>query len=96
MRQLLVFIFPNLGYFVPDTGLYKLIGELKFRKLLNLDTGTSLTFVIDTTGSMRDEIDAVKQETIEVVKIHSGTCLAPSKYVIAPFNDPSMLLWCSN
>lgn len=71
-----------------DTGLYNLIGEQKFRKLLNLDVGTSLTFVIDTTGSMSDEIQAVKDQTIELVNTNSGTCLAAFKYVVVPFNDP--------
>ena len=75
-----------------DNGLYALIGERKFRKLLNLDTGTSLTFVIDTTGSMSDEIQAVKEEAIRLVNIHRGTCLAASKYVVVPFNDPGWLL----
>ena len=71
-----------------DTGLYNLIGEQKFRKLLNLDVGTSLTFVIDTTGSMSDEIEAVREETIDIVNTNRGTCFAASKYVIVPFNDP--------
>ncbi|XP_033629281.1 von Willebrand factor A domain-containing protein 7-like [Asterias rubens] len=73
----------------PDTGLYNLIGEQKFRKLLNLDVGTSLTFVIDTTGSMSDEIEAVREETIDIVNTNRGTCFAASKYVIVPFNDPA-------
>ncbi|XP_071802034.1 von Willebrand factor A domain-containing protein 7-like isoform X1 [Asterias amurensis] len=75
-------------FYHADTGLYNLIGEQKFRKLLNLDVGTSLTFVIDTTGSMSDEIQAVKDQTIELINTNSGTCLAAFKYVVVPFNDP--------
>ncbi|XP_033643607.1 von Willebrand factor A domain-containing protein 7-like [Asterias rubens] len=76
-------------FYHEETGLFKIIGEEKFRKLLNLDVGTSLSFVVDTTASMTDEITAVKQQIIEIVETHAtGTCLAPSKYVIAPFNDP--------
>ncbi|XP_038075974.1 von Willebrand factor A domain-containing protein 7-like [Patiria miniata] len=75
-------------FYHPETGLYRLIGEQKFRKLLNLDAGTSLTFVIDVSGSMSDDVAAVKEETIRLVGLHGETCLAASKYVVAPFNDP--------
>ncbi|XP_071789658.1 von Willebrand factor A domain-containing protein 7-like [Asterias amurensis] len=76
-------------FYHPDTGLYNLIGEQKFRKLLNLDVGTSLAFVIDTTGSMSEEIAAVKEETIDIVNTNRGTCFAASNYVVVPFNDPA-------
>ncbi|XP_022108814.1 von Willebrand factor A domain-containing protein 7-like [Acanthaster planci] len=75
-------------FYRSGTGLYGLIGERKFRRLLNLDVGTSLTFVIDVSGSMSDDIKAVKEETIRIVELHKETCLAASKYVVAPFNDP--------
>ncbi|XP_022108810.1 von Willebrand factor A domain-containing protein 7-like isoform X2 [Acanthaster planci] len=75
-------------FYHPATGLYQHIGEQKFRQLLDLDKGTSLTFVIDVSGSMSDEINSVKEETIRLVRLHSETCLAASKYVVAPFSDP--------
>ena len=71
-----------------DTGLYNLIGEQKFRKLLNLDVGTSLAFVIDTTGSMSEEIEAVKEAAIDITNTNRETCFAASNYVVVPFNDP--------
>ena len=31
---------------------------------------------------MSDDIEAVKEETIRIVDLHAGTCLAASKYVM--------------
>ena len=70
--------------------LFNQIGEQKFCQLLNLDVGTSLTFVLDNSGSMSDDIEAVKEETICIVDLHAGTCLAASKYVVSPFSDPGI------
>ncbi|XP_033631343.1 von Willebrand factor A domain-containing protein 7-like [Asterias rubens] len=76
-------------FYHPDTGLYNLIGEQTFRKLLNLDVGTSLAFVIDTTGSMSEEIEAVKEAAIDITNTNRETCFAVSNYVVVPFNDPA-------
>jgi hypothetical protein len=51
--------------------------------------GGTLTISIDTTGSMGDIIAAVKQQAIEIVDSRIGTPDEPSKYVLAPFNDPT-------
>jgi hypothetical protein len=51
--------------------------------------GGTLTMSIDTTGSMGDIIDAVKQQAIQIVDSRIGTPDEPSKYVLAPFNDPT-------
>jgi len=51
--------------------------------------GGTLTISIDTTGSMGDIIDAVKQQAIQIVDSRIGTPDEPSKYVLAPFNDPT-------
>jgi von Willebrand factor A domain-containing protein 7 len=51
--------------------------------------GGTLTISIDTTGSMGDIIDAVKQQAIQIVDSRIGTPNEPSKYVLAPFNDPT-------
>ena len=76
-----------------------MITNAKFERLLNLATGSTLAFAIDNTGSMREEIGAVKDETILVVNEFSNTCFAPSQYIVSPFNDPGLyevsdvLLW---
>jgi len=58
-------------------------------KLL-LAVGPTLAFAIDTTGGMGSIIDAVKQQAVQMVIARLGTSEEPSKYVLAPFNDPSV------
>ena len=72
-----------------DYGLYNIIGEAKFRRLMNIQEGVSLAMVVDDTGSMTDEIEAVKQQTIDIVNDYRHSCIAPSNYVVSPFNDPT-------
>ena len=55
---------------------------------MNLGTGATLAFVIDVSGSMRDEILAVQEEAIEIIRETNGTYDAPYNYVVVPFNDP--------
>ena len=64
------------------------IGEDSFRRLLGINPGGDLVFVIDSTGSMREEIYAVKQEVIKIVEQTKDTYDAPSRYIIVLFNDP--------
>ena len=64
----------------------KQLGEAKFTKFMALDGGVTLAFVVDTTGSMGDEIAAVRRIATDVVT-------HPRKekvdYVLSPFNDPA-------
>ncbi len=52
--------------------------------------GPTLTISIDTTGSMGDIIESVKNQAIQIVDNRLGTDQEPSKYVLAPFNDPGV------
>lgn len=54
--------------------------------------GPSLTFVIDTTGSMGSIIAAVRDAAISIVNQARtlGVAQSPSLYVLAPFNDPDV------
>ncbi|XP_072050012.1 von Willebrand factor A domain-containing protein 7-like isoform X2 [Amphiura filiformis] len=73
----------------PIRGLHSEIGNDKFERLFNLNSeSNALVLVIDDTGSMSEEIDAVIQSTIQLVNDLSNTCSAPSQYIISPFNDP--------
>ncbi|XP_013386188.1 von Willebrand factor A domain-containing protein 7-like isoform X3 [Lingula anatina] len=72
----------------PVTGLRTLIGDQKFKELFQIGSMVSMVFVIDDTGSMADEIDAVKDECIRVVETTSGTVRAPFNYILSTFNDP--------
>src|SRR6266404_5575049 len=58
-------------------------------KLL-LGVGPTLAIAMDTTGSMGSIIDGVKQQAIQIVNSRLGTNEEPSKYVLAPFNDPGV------
>jgi hypothetical protein len=58
-------------------------------KLL-LGVGPTLAIAIDTTGSMGSIINSVKQQAIQIVNGRLGTDEEPSKYVLAPFNDPGV------
>jgi len=50
----------------------------------------TLAFAVDTTGSMGSAIAGVRQRLTEIVNARRGTDLEPSKYVLAPFNDPGV------
>ena len=53
--------------------------------------GPSLTFVIDTTGSMAGVIAAVRDAAIRIVNnVRDSETDRPSLYVLAPFNDPGV------
>lgn len=56
---------------------------------LNLKLGSSLSFVMDTTGSMAGEIAAAKSRVIDIINSTINTNSAPLNYVLVPFNDPS-------
>lgn len=49
---------------------------------------SALCFVIDTTGSMSDDIDAARQITYDIIDSKKGTQDEPSEYILVPFNDP--------
>lgn len=47
-----------------------------------------LAFVIDTTGSMVDDIEEAKRVTYNIIDSKKGTQDEPSEYILVPFNDP--------
>lgn len=59
----------------------------KEKKLL-FGVGTTMAFVIDTTGSMSDIIAAVQEQSIAIASARLGTPDEPIEYIVAPFNDP--------
>lgn len=73
----------QVSYFV----FKKAVGKENIRKMLAVDNDVTLMFAIDTTGSMKDEIDAAKNITQAIVD-------HPRKgkvdYVLSPFNHPSL------
>ncbi|KAF7236093.1 von Willebrand factor A domain-containing protein 7 [Varanus komodoensis] len=77
-------------FFVGDgPSLINQIGHDTFKAFLNLE-GYSLTFVIDTTGSMSEEIQQVKTTCIKMLQNYFGSPDAPFNYIVVPFNDPAV------
>uniref|UniRef100_A0AAX7TYP7 von Willebrand factor A domain containing 11 n=1 Tax=Astatotilapia calliptera TaxID=8154 RepID=A0AAX7TYP7_ASTCA len=63
-------------------------GDTNFMRLMGLSQSPVLCFVIDTTGSMRNEIDEAKRVSFEIIDRKRGTGQEPSGYILVPFNDP--------
>uniref|UniRef100_A0A3B3ZE54 Hemicentin-1-like von Willebrand factor A domain-containing protein n=1 Tax=Periophthalmus magnuspinnatus TaxID=409849 RepID=A0A3B3ZE54_9GOBI len=56
--------------------------------LMGLSQSTVLCFVIDTTGSMADDIAEAKRVSFEIIDSKRGSQQEPSAYILVPFNDP--------
>ncbi|XP_066279143.1 von Willebrand factor A domain-containing protein 7-like [Branchiostoma lanceolatum] len=65
-------------------------GDAQFANFLNLNTGSTLCFVIDTTASMEDDIAASKERAIEIISSRVGSPTAPSNFILVPFSDPDV------
>ncbi|CAG5872904.1 unnamed protein product [Menidia menidia] len=65
-------------------------GDRPFLEMVGISKGSSkaLCFVIDTTKSMSDDIDAVKSVTSTIIDNDVGTENEPSVYILVPVNDP--------
>ncbi|TKS82851.1 von Willebrand factor A domain-containing protein 7 [Collichthys lucidus] len=65
-------------------------GDRPFLQMLGISRGSNkaLCFVIDTTGSMSDDIAAVRTVTSSIINSRVGTQDEPSVYILVPFNDP--------
>ena len=65
----------------------KTIQNDNFMSLLDLSFGSALAIAIDCSGSMSDEIEAVKAEVIEIIaEANSGKEYALSDCLINSFN----------
>jgi len=77
---------------VKPRGSYNLFPDEDFAEFVGVSVGsdeasaTTLCFIIDTTGSMSDEIAAVRKETIRMTQKARDA----SDYVLSPFNDPGI------
>ncbi|XP_062262987.1 von Willebrand factor A domain-containing protein 7-like [Platichthys flesus] len=63
-------------------------GDATFLQLMGINKGKALCFCIDTTGSMSDDIEAVRNVTNSIINNRVGTEDEPSAYILVPFNDP--------
>ncbi|XP_060942356.1 von Willebrand factor A domain-containing protein 7-like [Limanda limanda] len=62
--------------------------DATFLQLMGINKGKALCFCIDTTGSMSDDIEAVREVTSSIINSRVGTDDEPSAYILVPFNDP--------
>lgn len=66
------------------------VGDENFLRLMGVTSSSVLCFVIDTTGSMADDIAEAKRVSFEIIDSKRGTQQEPSAYILAPFNDPGV------
>ncbi|XP_021115739.1 von Willebrand factor A domain-containing protein 7 isoform X2 [Heterocephalus glaber] len=64
------------------------LGDKGFSRLLDITPASSLSFVLDTTGSMGEEISAAKIQARHIVEQRRGGPMEPVHYVLVPFHDP--------
>ncbi|KAJ0050700.1 hypothetical protein NL108_005083, partial [Boleophthalmus pectinirostris] len=64
------------------------VGDKNFLRLMGLSQSSVLCFVIDTTGSMSDDIAEAKRVSFEIIDSKRGSQQEPSAYILVPFNDP--------
>ncbi|XP_052077823.1 uncharacterized protein LOC127715706 isoform X7 [Mytilus californianus] len=76
-----------------DTGILKLLGSKTFDEIFNIKTGkaVSLAFVVDFSGSMKEEIAAVREQIFQYVTSTIGSDNEPADYVLSLFSDPVTL-----
>ena len=58
----------------------------KFMSLLDLSFGSALAIVLDYSGSMSDEIEAVKNQIVQIIDEANAGGVRPSIYILAPFD----------
>lgn len=63
-------------------------GDIPFLRMLGIARSSVVCFVIDTTGSMSDDIEEARSVVYEIIDSKKGTQDEPSEYILVPFNDP--------
>ncbi|XP_014327674.2 von Willebrand factor A domain-containing protein 7-like [Xiphophorus maculatus] len=63
------------------------IGDRTFLRLMDISQAPALVFVVDTTGSMGDDITYVQTVTATIINERRGTPMEPFEYILVPFND---------
>ncbi|XP_074519703.1 von Willebrand factor A domain-containing protein 7-like [Halichoeres trimaculatus] len=63
-------------------------GDKDFLRMMGIARSSAICFVIDTTGSMSQEIHVAKSVSNEIIDSTKGTQDEPSEYILVPFNDP--------
>ncbi|XP_030594425.1 von Willebrand factor A domain-containing protein 7-like [Archocentrus centrarchus] len=64
------------------------VGDDDFLRMMGIARSSVVCFVIDTTGSMSDDIEEARSVAYEIIDSYKGTQDEPSEYILVPFNDP--------
>ncbi|XP_034544326.1 von Willebrand factor A domain-containing protein 7 [Notolabrus celidotus] len=64
-------------------------GNNDFLRMMGIARSSVVCFVIDTTGSMKDDINEARSVVYEIIDSKKGTQDEPSEYILVPFNDPA-------
>ncbi|XP_070775599.1 von Willebrand factor A domain-containing protein 7 [Enoplosus armatus] len=64
-------------------------GDNDFLRMMGIARSSVVCFVIDTTGSMSDDINEARAVVNEIIDSKKGTQDEPSEYILVPFNDPN-------
>lgn len=57
-------------------------------RLLGVSAFPALSFVLDTTGSMGEEITSARLQSRLIIQRQNDTLLQPDYYILVPFHDP--------
>ncbi|XP_072240337.1 von Willebrand factor A domain-containing protein 7 [Leuresthes tenuis] len=63
-------------------------GDEEFLRMMGIARSSVVCFVIDTTGSMSDDIEEARSVVYQIIDSQKGTQDEPSEYILVPFNDP--------
>ncbi|XP_074092785.1 von Willebrand factor A domain-containing protein 7 isoform X2 [Macrotis lagotis] len=64
------------------------LGDAGFSRFLQISPASGLSFVLDTTGSMGEEINAAKIQARRIIDQRRGGPMEPTHYILVPFHDP--------
>ncbi|XP_077426958.1 von Willebrand factor A domain-containing protein 7-like [Vanacampus margaritifer] len=65
-------------------------GDMNFLQLMGFSQSSVLCYVIDTTGSMTEDIAEARRVAFEIIDSRRGTLREPAAYILVPFNDPDV------
>ncbi|XP_034723657.1 von Willebrand factor A domain-containing protein 7-like [Etheostoma cragini] len=66
------------------------VGHKTFLRLFSVKQDPALVFVMDTTGSMFEEITAARYRAHSIIQSRAGSTGQPGTFLLVPFHDPEV------
>ncbi|KAJ0063906.1 hypothetical protein NL108_013617, partial [Boleophthalmus pectinirostris] len=66
------------------------VGPKLFLNLLSVDQASALVFVLDTTGSMFEELTAARLRAHAIIAQRAHNSQQPGTFILVPFHDPEV------